>query len=186
MPVAFAARDDLLDLVGAADVAGVDPHRRDALLDRLQGQARVEVDVRDDRHRRKADDLPERFGVLGLRNGDADDLAAGARQRGDLRGRRGDVVRLRRRHRLDDRRRAAPDLDAADGYRAFAGHGFRVPGGPGIERFRSGGALRLGARAGSELEDRQLAFRRLAVAQHLEDCDVERRSLRSRPCAPRR
>ena len=57
---------------------------------------------------------PQRLGVLGLRHGDADDLAAGRRERRDLRGRRLDVVRLRQRHRLDDDGRAAADLDAAD------------------------------------------------------------------------
>ena len=59
-------------------------------------------------------DPRQRLGVLELRHRDAHDLAAGARERGDLRGRCGDVVRLRQRHRLDDDRRAAPDLDAAD------------------------------------------------------------------------
>ena len=44
----------------------------------------------------------------------ADDLAAGRGERGDLRRRRLDVVRLRQRHRLDDDRRAAADRDAAD------------------------------------------------------------------------
>ena len=44
----------------------------------------------------------------------AHDLAAGGRERGDLRRRRLDVVRLRQRHRLDDDGRAAADRDAAD------------------------------------------------------------------------
>ena len=52
--------------------------------------------------------------VLLLRYGDADDLAAGGCQRGDLCGRRLDVVRLRQRHRLHDDGRAAADRDAAD------------------------------------------------------------------------
>src|SRR5207248_2143015 len=39
------------DLVGAADVAGVDAHSGDAALDRLQREARVEVDVCDHRQR---------------------------------------------------------------------------------------------------------------------------------------
>ena len=123
MPAAFAARDDELDLVGAADVAGVDPDGGDALLDRLQRQAGVEVDVGDHRDRREADDPAERLGVLGLRDGDADDLAAGGGERGDLRGRGGDVVRLRqssstarrpaRRRRSGRRRRLTLSLLAA-------------------------------------------------------------------------
>ena len=72
------------------------------------------MDVGDDRDGREADDLRERLRVLRLRDRDADDLAARARERCDLRGRRLDVVRLRRRHRLHDDGRAAADLDAAD------------------------------------------------------------------------
>ena len=43
-------------------------------------------------------------------------------ERGDLRRRRLDVVRLRQRHRLDDDGRAAADRDAADGDLPLAGH----------------------------------------------------------------
>ena len=114
--------DDQLDLVGPADVAGVDPHGGDPALDRLQRERGVEVDVGDHRDRREADDLRQRLRVLGLRDGDADDLAAGRRERGDLRRRRLDVVRLRQRHRLDDDGRAAADRDAADRDLPGAGH----------------------------------------------------------------
>ena len=69
--------------------------------------------------------LLERLGVLGLRDGDADDLAAGRGQSGDLRGRSLDVVRLRQRHRLDDDGGAAADLHAANGDLALAGHRFQ-------------------------------------------------------------
>ena len=106
--------DDLLDLVRPADVAGVDPHGGDAGVDRLERERGVEVDVGDHRDRREPDDQRQRVGVLDLRDGDADDLAAGRGERGDLRRRRLDVVRLRQRHRLDDDRRAAADRDAAD------------------------------------------------------------------------
>ena len=44
----------------------------------------------------------------------ADDLAARRGERGDLRGRRLDVVRLRQRHRLDHDGRAAADRDVAN------------------------------------------------------------------------
>jgi hypothetical protein len=121
-PGGLGGADDELDLVGAADVARVDPDGRDALLDRLQGEAGVEVDVGDHRDRREAHDPPERLGVLGLRHRDADDLAARRGERGDLRGRGGDVVRLRRRHRLHGDGRAAPDLDAADADAELARH----------------------------------------------------------------
>ena len=106
--------DDLLGLVGAADVARVDADRVHARLDRLQRERRVEVDVRDHRDRREPDDQRERLRVLELRHGDPDDLAAGRGERGDLRGRRLDVVRLRERHRLHDDGRATADRDAAD------------------------------------------------------------------------
>ena len=106
--------DDHRDLVRAADVAGVDPDGGDAALDRLQRERGVEVDVRDHRNRRETDDPRQRLGVLRLRDGDAHDLAACRRERGDLRRRRLDIVRLRQRHRLDDDGRAAADRHAAD------------------------------------------------------------------------
>src|SRR5204863_5795088 len=83
---------------------------------------RVEVDVGDHRDRREPHDRLQRLGVLDLRDGAADDLAACGRERGDLRGRRLDVVRLRERHRLHDDGRAPADLDVAYVDDAFAGH----------------------------------------------------------------
>ncbi len=105
--------DHELDLVRPTDVAGVDPHGGDTGVDRLQREAGVEVDVRDHGDRAEADDARERVGVLVLRNGTADDLAAGRHERRDLRGGRLDVVRRRQRHRLDDDRRTAADRDVA-------------------------------------------------------------------------
>ena len=58
--------------------------------------------------------LRQRLRILGLRDGDADDLASGRGERGDLRRRRLDVVRLGQGHRLDDDGRAAADRHAAD------------------------------------------------------------------------
>ena len=49
-------RDDLGDLLGAADVARVQPHAVRAGVDRLQRERVVEVDVGDDRDRRLAHD----------------------------------------------------------------------------------------------------------------------------------
>src|SRR4051812_3223258 len=121
-PLRLGGADDLLDFVVAADVPGVDPDGGDAGVDRAQSEARVEVDVRDHRERAEADDRGQRVCVVDLRDGDADDLAPGARERRDLRRRRRHVVRLRQRHRLDDDRRAAADLDAADAHGAFACH----------------------------------------------------------------
>ncbi len=112
----------LLDLVGAADVARVDPDRRNARVDRLQGQAGVKVDVGDHRDRREADDHAQRLGILGLRYSAAHDLAAGGGESGDLRGRRLDVAGGRQRHRLDGDGRAAADPDAAHGDRTLARH----------------------------------------------------------------
>jgi hypothetical protein len=106
--------DDELHLVRAADVAGVDPHRGDTGVDRLERKAGVEVDVRDHRDRAEANDAGERVRVLDLGDRAADDLAAGRDERRDLGRRRLDVVRRRQRHRLDDDRRATADRDVAD------------------------------------------------------------------------
>ncbi len=105
--------NDLGHLVVAADVPGVDADGGDAGLDRLEREARVEVDVGDHGQRREPHDQRQRLGVLELRHRHAHDLAAGARELGDLRRRRGDVVRLRQRHRLDSDRRTTADRDIA-------------------------------------------------------------------------
>ena len=89
IPAAFAARDDLLDLVGAADVAGVDAHGGHAGVDRPQRQRRVEVDVGDHRQRRAGDDRRQRVGVGAARHRDPGELAAGVGQPLDLPERRG-------------------------------------------------------------------------------------------------
>ena len=47
---------DQLDLVGAADVAGVDPHRCHTCVDRAQSARRIEMDVRNHGNRREPDD----------------------------------------------------------------------------------------------------------------------------------
>jgi hypothetical protein len=86
----------------------------DACVDRVEGERRVEVDVGDHGDRRQAHDQRQRARVLLLGHRDADDLAAGRCQRGDLRRGARDVVRLREGHRLDDDGRAAADRDAAD------------------------------------------------------------------------
>ena len=72
------------------------------------------MDVGDHRQRGEPHDQRQRLGVLELRHRDAGDLAAGARERGDLRDGRGHVVRLRQRHRLNDDGRAATDRDVTD------------------------------------------------------------------------
>ena len=117
---------DLRGLFGAADVSGIDANGRDSCVDRLERERRVEVDIGDHRDRRKPDDLRQRRRVLVLRNGHARDLAAGRCKRGDLRGRRLDVVRLRQRHRLHDDGSAAADLHSADGDLPLARHGARL------------------------------------------------------------
>ena len=118
----FRRTNDLRHLVRPADVAGIDPDGSDSGVDRAQGEARVEVNVRDHRDRRQPDELGQSVGVLALGHGDAHDLAARGGERGNLRGRRLDVVGLRQRHRLDDDRGAAADLHAAHVDRAFTRH----------------------------------------------------------------
>jgi hypothetical protein len=80
------------------------------------------VNVRDHRDRREANDARECFGVLELGNCHPDDLAAGRGERGDLAGRRLDVMGLREGHRLDDDGASATDRDASDLDLTLAGH----------------------------------------------------------------
>jgi len=105
---------DELDLLGLADVAGVESQRLHARLHRGQRELVLEVDVGDERNRRAGHDLREPFGRGLLVTGTAHDVAAGAGQRVDLRQRAVDVGRLGRRHRLHRNRRSAPDGDGAD------------------------------------------------------------------------
>ncbi len=133
MPARFAASTTMRDLVGAADVAGVDAHRRDARVDRLQGERGVEVDVGDHRQRREPHDLRQRQRVLRLGHGAADELAACGRERGDLRRRRLDVMGLRQGHRLDDDGCAAADGHAADPDLLDARHPWQCRDGPRVE-----------------------------------------------------
>ena len=106
--------DHQLDLVRPTDVAGIDPDGGHTGLDRLQRQAGVEVNVRNDRNRAEADDASERVGVLCLRHGTANDLATGRHERRDLGRGRLDVTRWGERHGLHDDRRTAADRDVAE------------------------------------------------------------------------
>jgi hypothetical protein len=122
MRIGIPFADHRGDLVGPADVAGVDTDRGDAGVDRLESERRVEMDVGDQRDRAQVDELLERVSVLALRDRDAHDLAAGRGEIGDLGHRRVDVVGLRQGHRLHHDRRTAPDCDAPDPNLAFARH----------------------------------------------------------------
>ena len=105
------ARDEL-DVLGLADVAGVESQRLHAGFERGQRELVLEVDVGDDRHRRAGHDLRETFGRLLLVAGAAHDVAPGRGQRVDLGQRAVDVGGLGRRHRLDRDRRVTTDGDA--------------------------------------------------------------------------
>jgi hypothetical protein len=107
------ALGDLGDLVGPADVAGVQPHAVGAGVERLDRQRVVEVDVGDDRDRRLDDEPLEGLDVLVARDRDAHDVRARLCGLLDLRERRPVVGRLGLRHRLDGDGRAAADLHAA-------------------------------------------------------------------------
>ena len=108
------ARDDLGDLVRAADVARVQADAVRAGVDRLQRERVVEVDVGDDRDRRLHDDRLERLDVAVARHGDADDVGARLGDLVDLVHRRLQVGGLGLRHRLHGDGGAAADGDAAD------------------------------------------------------------------------
>ena len=94
-------RDGTDVAVELADVAGVHAHGAASGVDRLIDVLRLEVNVGDDRDLALLRDDVEHIGVFGPGHGDADDLAAGRRELGDLLQRRVDVVRGCRRHRLD-------------------------------------------------------------------------------------
>ena len=89
-----------LDVLGLADVAGVEAQALHAGLHRRQRHPVLVVDVGDDRHRRAGHDLGQPLGGLGLVARATDDVAAGRGQGVDLLQRALDVGRLGDRHRL--------------------------------------------------------------------------------------
>ena len=118
-PRSLASLRDELDVLGLADVAGVEPQRLHARFHRRERELVLEVDVGDDRHRRAGHDLRQALGRVLLVARAAHDVAAGGGERVDLRERAVDVGGLRGGHRLHRDRRAAadrhrrPTLDAA-------------------------------------------------------------------------
>jgi hypothetical protein len=106
--------DHLRDLLGAADVAGVQANAVGAGLDRLQRKRVVEVDVGDHGDRRLRDDRLQRLGVLLARDRDAHEVGARLGHRADLVHRRLKVGGLGLGHRLHGDRCAAADRHRAD------------------------------------------------------------------------
>ena len=102
--------DHLLHLPPGPDVAGVDADTVHNLRG-LKRQPVIEVNIRDQRNGGLLPDGRQRLGCLRRVHRHPDQLAPGLFQQENLRDRRLDVRRVRRRHGLDDHRRAA-----ADGY----------------------------------------------------------------------
>ena len=111
MPRSFASRATSLDVLGLADVAGVEAQALHAGFHRGERELVLEVDVGDDRHRRAGHDLREPLGGRLLVAGAAHDVAARGGERVDLRERAVDVGRLGGGHRLHRHRRVAADRD---------------------------------------------------------------------------
>ena len=103
-----------LDVLGLADVAGVEAQTLDAGFQRRQGHAVLMVDVGDHGHRRTGHDVGQPFGRLRLVARAAHDVAAGRRQGVDLLEGALDVGRLGDRHRLHGDRRATTHGHGAD------------------------------------------------------------------------
>ena len=122
VPASLARGHDLRDLVGTADVAGVQAHAVGTGVNRLQRQRVVEVDVGDHRDRRALDDRAQRLDVLLARHGAANDVRARLGHSIDLRHRRLEVGGLRLGHRLNDDRGSAADRNTADVDLAFGSH----------------------------------------------------------------
>jgi len=102
--------DHFLHFPPSPDVSGIDT---DAIDDfgRFEGEAMIEVNVGDQRHRHRRLDLRQRSGRGFVRNSDTNDLAAGGFQLLNLLHRRLHVSRIGGTHRLDRNRRITADLD---------------------------------------------------------------------------
>ncbi len=96
------------------DVTRVDANLGDARFNGTQGVLIVEVNVRNDRHRRSLNDVADCLDVLRTWDGDAHDVGAGIGQAANFSECSLDVVRLRDGHRLDGDRGAAAHLDGSN------------------------------------------------------------------------
>ncbi len=104
-----------LDVLGPADVAGVEPQARHAGVERLERPPVLVVDVGDDRHRRAGHDGGQALGRLDLVARAAHDVGARPGQGVDLLQRALDVGRLGGGHRLHRDRGPATDGDPVAG-----------------------------------------------------------------------
>ena len=154
---------DGLDVLGAADVAGIEPQAVHAGLHRRHRHLVLVMDVGDDRHRRARHDLGEPFGRLDLVARAPHDVGTGGGQRVDLLERALDVGRLGDRHRLDGDRRIAADLHVAD--RDLLRH---------LPRDERTGDLHDGPRSADRLGDVEVQAREHQHRQHGDDTHRER------------
>ncbi len=106
--------DDFADALVRTDIAGVDAQARGAGVGGFQGALVMEMNVGDDRHARRADDLLQCSGAVLVGARDADDVGARFLAAADLVDRRPGVAGRRVGHRLDADRRIAADGDIAD------------------------------------------------------------------------
>ena len=102
-------RDDLLDALRPADIAGVDAQCRNALRHRLERELVVKVDVRNERRLDLPYDIAEVLRRRHVGHGDAHNVAARRREFAYLLYRRLRVRRLRIAHGLHGDRRPASD-----------------------------------------------------------------------------
>jgi hypothetical protein len=103
-----------LDVLGLANVAGVQSQAVHAGLERGEGHLVLVMDVGDDRNRRARHDLRQTFGGFDLVASAAHDIAARGGERVNLLQRAFDVGGLRDGHRLHADRRVAADRHFAD------------------------------------------------------------------------
>ena len=94
-----------------ADVARIQAQLVDARIQSHQCQLVMKMDIGDERHiRHTLSDLFKRDGRIFIGHGETHDLAPGAHHLFDLRNGRGDIRRVRLRHRLHDDGRAPTHL----------------------------------------------------------------------------
>jgi len=106
--------DDLADLFGPADIAGIEAQTVDSRLQRLQCQAMVEVDVGNEGDVDGLLDLWELFGGFPIGNCDPYHFAPDFRQALDLGNRGPPIAGVGVGHGLHHNRRPAADGDAAE------------------------------------------------------------------------
>ena len=123
---ALASPHDSLHILTLSDIAWIDADLIDPCVQRCQGKPIVKMDIGDQRYGNCFLDVPQRFGILHIHDGHANQLTSGLLQPANLSNGRFCILGRCIAHRLDDDAALCADLYSAhmDGSGLFSFHVF--------------------------------------------------------------